>query len=182
MSKKKILLLTAGIVTLLLVGTPFVLRVTAGLNSMRHPCVFSFEDFKKSLYLDHSFLKTDYCGGDTPEETARLFTLALRANDFNLAVRYFVPGNPYPEQYMSMLAKRYSTPSATYYLQMLDALVERGQKQCRQEKYFDFKDAPAVELCEMGFDNSDGGDASLRNGHAALSMIKNPYTNKWHIF
>lgn len=65
---------------------------------------------------------------------------------------------------------------------MLDALVLRGEKKCRQEQYFTFKDAPIVEICEMGFVNDDGADKTLRRGHASLSMIKNPYTKKWQIY
>lgn len=44
----------------------------------------------QSQQLDEQY-KNDTYGGDTPEETLRLFIKAIEKKDFNLAAKYYVP-------------------------------------------------------------------------------------------
>lgn len=75
----------------------------------------------KSDALEEQY-RNDTYGGDTPEETLRLFVEALEAKDFNLAAKYYLP------EYQNQEAEELENASRTGHLATyVDILKKKGE-------------------------------------------------------
>jgi len=156
MNKKKIILIIIAVLILIGVGVWFFYKYN--WRFLKYP---NNSEYQTQKYIDDMEKKyrEDTYGGNTPEETLNLFIEALKAGDVDLASKYFVV-----EKQEEMKSRLIKIKESNYLNDMIRDLDKEKESNMLSDNRFNF------------YIYNDKNTLSI-----IISLIKNPFTDKWKI-